>query len=64
MLRIDPSVAARNNVTQCCFCLCDRCRNRWDCENLLGGADAVICVGKADISDLVALCLDRGRSAR
>src|SRR5437870_11119741 len=26
-----------------------------------GGADSVMCVGEADISDLVALCLKRGR---
>src|SRR5579884_726215 len=26
-----------------------------------GGADTVMCVGEADISDLVALCLDHGR---
>jgi hypothetical protein len=29
-----------------------------------GGADTVMCVGEANISDLVALCLDRGRPAK
>ena len=29
-----------------------------------GGADTVMCVGEANISDLVALCLDHGRPAK
>ncbi len=29
-----------------------------------GGADTVMCVGEAKVSDLVALCLDRGRPAK
>jgi predicted GH43/DUF377 family glycosyl hydrolase len=29
-----------------------------------GGADTVMCAGTANLSDLVALCLDRGRPAR
>jgi predicted GH43/DUF377 family glycosyl hydrolase len=29
-----------------------------------GGADTVMCVGEADLSDLVALCLDHGRPAK
>jgi len=29
-----------------------------------GGADTVMCVGEATISDLVALCLDHGRPAK
>jgi predicted GH43/DUF377 family glycosyl hydrolase len=29
-----------------------------------GGADTVMCVGEANIADLVALCLDHGRPAR
>jgi hypothetical protein len=28
-----------------------------------GGADTVMCVGEADVSDLVALCLDHSRPA-
>ena len=37
---------------------------RWNRENLLGGADTVMCVGEANVSDLVALCLDHGRPAK
>jgi predicted GH43/DUF377 family glycosyl hydrolase len=29
-----------------------------------GGADTVMCVGEANISDLVALCLEHGRPAK
>ena len=29
-----------------------------------GGADTVMCVGEAKLSDLVALCLDHGRPAK
>jgi beta-1,2-mannobiose phosphorylase / 1,2-beta-oligomannan phosphorylase len=29
-----------------------------------GGADTVMCVGEADLSDLVALCLEHGRAAK
>jgi predicted GH43/DUF377 family glycosyl hydrolase len=29
---------------------------RWNCEDLLGAVDTVMCVGEASISDLVALC--------
>jgi predicted GH43/DUF377 family glycosyl hydrolase len=29
-----------------------------------GGADTVMCVGEASISDLVAQCLDHSRSAK
>jgi predicted GH43/DUF377 family glycosyl hydrolase len=29
-----------------------------------GGADTVMCVGEANVSDLVALCLDYGRPAK
>ena len=29
-----------------------------------GGADTVMCVGEANVSDLVALCLDHGRPAK
>jgi len=29
-----------------------------------GGADTVMCVGEADVSELVALCLDNGRAAK
>jgi len=29
-----------------------------------GGADTVMCMGEADVSDLVAPCLDHGRAAR
>jgi len=29
-----------------------------------GGADTVMCVGEADVSELVALCLDHGRPAK
>jgi predicted GH43/DUF377 family glycosyl hydrolase len=30
----------------------------------LGGADTVMCVGEANVSDLVALCLHHGRPAK
>jgi predicted GH43/DUF377 family glycosyl hydrolase len=29
-----------------------------------GGADTVMCVGEANVSDLVALCLEHGRQAK
>ena len=29
-----------------------------------GGADTVMCVGEANLSDLVALCLEHGRPAK
>ena len=29
-----------------------------------GGADTVMCVGEANVSDLIALCLDHGRPAK
>jgi predicted GH43/DUF377 family glycosyl hydrolase len=29
-----------------------------------GGADTVMCAGEANISDLVALCLEHGRAAK
>ena len=29
-----------------------------------GGADTVMCVGEANVSDLVALCLHHGRPAK
>ena len=29
-----------------------------------GGADTVMCVGEANVSELVALCLDQGRPAK
>jgi predicted GH43/DUF377 family glycosyl hydrolase len=38
-------------------------RVRWDSVDLLGGADPVMCVGEANLTDLVALCLQHSRSA-
>jgi predicted GH43/DUF377 family glycosyl hydrolase len=29
-----------------------------------GGADTVMCVGEANVADLVALCLEHGRPAK
>jgi hypothetical protein len=33
-------------------------------EDLLGGANPLMCAGEATISDLVALCLDHARPAK
>src|SRR3954465_4375322 len=33
-------------------------------QDLSSRADTVMCVGEADVSDLVALCMDHGRPAK